>query len=131
MFFLTTSACLFAGIEMLFDHRRADAFSGLPLWMATLFRYTPYLMLALPFLAAASYFLSYFETLPDSLECRHVWRRLSIPYSEIDRISPSKNWFGVTIRLRYSRVRTLPIFVDKPTEFLADISGRATQAKIV
>ncbi len=130
MLYLTISAYLVVGIAMLLDRQRAHAFSDLPLWIATIFRYAPYIMLTLPFLAVTSYFLSYFETLPDSLEYRYLWRKRCIPYSEINRISPSKNWFGVTINIRYSRVGTLPIFVDKPTDFLSDIIDRAPQAEI-
>ena len=89
------------------------------------------MMLALAPFYAASYFLSYFETHPDSLESRHLWRRKYVPYSEINRISPHKTWYGVvTVNIRYLRGRNLPVFVDRPADFLADITAHAPQADI-
>ncbi len=116
---------------MLLTPHRMDLLNGEPDWFVTLLRYLPFIMFTLVPLYCLSYFLSYFETLPESLESRHLWRRKYISYSEINRISPHKTWFGVvTVNLCYSRVRNLPVFVDRPADFLADITAHAPQADI-
>jgi hypothetical protein len=117
---------------MLLTPHRTDLFNGEHYWFVPLLRFTPFILLAIVPLNCFFYFLTYFETLPESLECRQLWRRRYIPYSEIIRISPDKTWFvGVTVNLRYSRVRNLPVFVDRPADFLADIAARAPQARVV
>jgi len=116
---------------LLLTPHRTDPFKGEHYWFVPLVRFTPFLMLAIVLLNCFFYFFSYFETLPESLESRHLWRRKYISYSEINRISPHKTWFGgITVNLRYSRVRNLPVFVDRPADFLADITAHAPQADI-
>src|SRR5664279_6051135 len=111
---------------MLLTPHRMNTFNDEHFWFMPLIRFAPIITLAIVPLNCFFYFLTYFETLPESLECRQLWRRRYIPYSEIIRISPDRNWFvGVTVNLRYSRVRNLPVFVDKPADFLADIAARA------
>jgi hypothetical protein len=130
-FYFSLSVFLFAGLLMLLTPHRMDLFNGEYYWFAPLLRYSPFMMLAIAPLYGVSYFLSYFETLPDSLESRHLWRRKYVSYSEINRISPHKTWFGgITVGLRYSRVRNLPVFVDRPAAFLVDIAARAPQARM-
>jgi len=131
LFYFMLSVYLFTGLVMLFTPHRMDPFYDEPYWFVPLFRFIPYVMLALVPLYSLSYFLSYFETQPDSLESRHLWRRKYVPYSQICRISPHKSWYGVvTVNLRYARVRNLPVFVDRPADFLADITAHAPQADI-
>ena len=116
---------------MLLTPHRTDTFNGEHDWFVPLLRFTPFILLVSASLQCIFYFLSYVETLPDSFESRHLWRRKYISYSEINRISPHKTWFGgVTVNLRYSRVRNLPVFVDRPADFLADIADHAPQADI-
>jgi len=131
LFYTTVLTFAFAGIVGLISHHQANALSDFPYWLAAVLRISPYLSLALVPLSCASYCLTYFETRPDSLECRRFWHCRTISYSEISRISCDRRWLWVTINLRYASLSNLPMFVDKPAEFMADISGHAPLAQIV
>lgn len=119
LFYFMLSVSVFTGLAMLLTPHRTDTF----------IRFAVFILLANIPLQCLFYFLSYFETLPESLESRHLWRRKYVSYSEISCISPHKSWYGVvTVNLRYSRVRNLPVFVDRPADFLADIVAHAPHA---
>ena len=131
LLYLNLSIVLFTGLAMLLTPHRMNTFNDEHDWFMPLLRFTPFILLVSASQQCIFYFLSYVETLPDSLDSRHLWRRKNIPYSEISRISPVKTWYGcITVNLRYSRVRNLAVFVDRPADFLADIAEHAPQAGI-
>jgi hypothetical protein len=50
---------------------------------------------------------------------------------EINRIGSDRHWFGLTVNVRYSRVRNVSVFVAEPAEFLADLSAHVPPAQII
>jgi hypothetical protein len=99
-------------------------------WLDTLERFTPYAYLAMPIIIYAGYFFSYSEVKPLALEIRQGWKRRSIPYSEINHISPNDRWYseGKLVEIRYSGLKKLSLQVYGRTDFIEDLAIRAPQA---
>jgi hypothetical protein len=101
-------------------------------WLDTLEGYTRYAYLAMPIIIYAGYFFSYYEVQPSALEIRQGWRRRSIPYSEINRISPNDRWYsdGKLVEIRYSGLKKLSLQVHGRTDFIDNLATHAPQAII-
>jgi hypothetical protein len=99
-------------------------------WFDTIEGYTRYAYLAMPILIAVAYFFSYYEVQPSALEIRSLWKRRSIPYSEINRISPNGRWYsdGKLVEIRYSGLKKLSLQVHGRTDFIDNLATHATQA---
>jgi hypothetical protein len=101
-------------------------------WFDTLEGFTPYAFLAMPIIIYAGYFFSYYEVQPSALEIRQGWKRRSIPYSEINRISPNDRWYsdGKLVEIRYSGLKKLSLQVHGRTDFIDNLATHAPQAII-
>ncbi len=86
----------------------------------------------MPFVIYAGYFFSYYEVKPLTLEIRQGWKRRSIPYSEINRISPNDRWYsdGKLVDIRYSGLKKLSLQVHGRADFIDNLATHAPQAII-
>jgi hypothetical protein len=101
-------------------------------WLDTFEGYIRYGYLVMPLVIYAGYFFSYYEVQPSALEIRQGWKRRSIPYSEINHISPNDRWYsdGKLVEIRYSGLKKLSLQVYGRTDFIDNLATHAPRAII-